>query len=404
MKFKLSTSDLIDALDVVSVVKPRAVTPQGGAGFLFVVRGEKCYLYSRDAMTVARAEFPVTDVEGEGAFVYPAEYIDTFKYVGSSLSFETEEEEDRYLVRYEDNLGASGERSSFDPQLLSPCDRDLDKASTSYDFPAGLLREAINMSRPFLAKPDEARAEEQFKGVMIFDQSKPEWAKGDGYLFGSDGIRALYFQCEQLQGKHLEVHGHYLPALTSFLAKCEGTVTVRRGDHFTFVTNSLGHVFGWPKQSKTHGKFSYYALKNDQNVFSVLRPTFVNALRFARTSLDKSRDKIKVTFDHERKTLQIGVADGSAKAQSLPVPIEEVLQAEDRSQTWNVNIDHLLSLIEPMRSPKVHLRVATVKQGDKEIAMIRTIDTFRMNSEGKAVTESEGTYECRVTRFMPSKD
>lgn len=404
MKFKLNTPDLINALDVVSIVAPRPVTPQGGAGYLFVVRGEKCFVYSRDAMTVARAEFPVSDVEGEGAFVYPAQYIDALRYLGPTATFETEAAEERFLVKYEDDMGASGERLSFDPMLLSTCDKDLDKAATSYEFPAGILREAINMGRPFLAKPQDTRAEEQHKGLIVFDQSKPEWTKGDGYLYASNGIQAFYFQCEQLLGKHMEVHGQYLPSLTSFLAKCEGTVTVRRGDHFTFVTNSEGHVFGWPKQSKTHGKFTYYALKADQNVLSLPKAQIVNALKYARTSLDKNRDKIKVNFDHERKTLQFGVADGSAKATSPAIVIDEVIQAEEKNQTWNVNIDHLLSLIEPMKSHIIQLRVAVVKHGDKEVAMIRTIDTFRMTADGKVVNEPEGSFECKVTRFMPSKD
>lgn len=404
MKFKLNTTDLTHAIDIVSIVTPRPVTPQGGAGFLFVVRGERCYVYSRDAMTVARADFAVTEVEGEGAFVYPSQYIDALRYVGGTLTFETEEGEDRFLVKYEDEMGNSGERLSFDPQLLSTCDRDFDKAQTNYEFPAGILRESINMARPFLAKPQETRVEEQHKGLIVFDQSKPEWAKGDGYLYASNSVQAFYFHCEQLAGKHLEVHGQYLSALTSFLAKSEGTVKVRRGDHYTFVTNAQGHVFGWPKQSKTHGKFSYYALKSDQYVLAVPKAQIVNALKYARVSLDKNRDKIKVNFDHERKTIQFGVADGSAKAQSLPIIIDEVLAAEDKNQTWNVNIDHLLSLIEPMKSHVIQLRVAVVKHGDKEIAMIRTIDTFRMTAEGKVVNEPEGSFECKVTRFMPSKD
>jgi hypothetical protein len=404
MKFKTNTSDLLKAIDLVSIVTPRQVTPQGGAGYLFLVRGERCYVYSRDSVTVARADFPITDVEGEGSFVYPSQYIDALRYVGSSLSVETEEGEDRWLVKYEDEMGASGERLSFDPQLLSTCDKDLEKTTTTYDFPAGILREAINMSRPFLVKPQDPRTEEYYKGLLIFDQSKPEWAKGDGYLYASNSIQSFYFQCEQFAGKHLEVHGQYLPALTAFLAKCEGTVTVRRGDNFTFVTDSQGHVFGWPKQAKTHGKFNYYALKSDQYVFSIPKAQLVNGLKYARVSLDKNRDKIKVSFDHERKTLQFGVADGSVKAQSLPIRIEDDSQFEEKSQVWNVNIDHLLSLIESMRSNVVQLRVAVIKHGDKDLAMIRTIDTFRMTAEGKVVNEPENSYECRVTRFMPSKD
>ncbi len=408
MKFKLITSDLVNALDIVSIVKPRPVTPQGGAGYLFVVRGEKCYLYSRDAMTVARADFPITDVEGEGAFVYPAEYMDFVRYLGDTISFETEEGEDRFLVKHASGE-AKGERLSFDPQLLSTCDRDLDKATTTYDLPVGILREAINMGQPFIAAPKETRVEEQHKGLLLFDQSKPEWVKGDGVLFGSNNIQHFHFQCEQLAGKHLEIHGQYLPSFTSFLSKCKGTVTIHRGDHYTFSTNSSGHVFGWPKQAKTHGKYTYYGLKSDQYVLTLPKAQLVNALKLTRVSLDKTRDKIKVNFDPDRRTIQFNIADGSSKGQSLPVSLLDddkdlTSTFEATSQTWNVNIDHLTMLIEPLKNHKFQLRVAVAKQGDKDIVMMRTIDTFRLNLDGKVVNEPEGSYECKVTRSMPSKD
>lgn len=404
MKFKLNRPDLIKAFEVVSIVTPRPVTPQGGAGYLFVVRGERCYLYSRDAMCVARAEFPISEVEGEGAFVYPAEFIDPFRYVnGDAIAFETsKEDDDKFLVKWQADSGESQERLTFDPDLLSTCDKELEKATTAHEFPSAILREAINQGRPFLAQPKDTRAEEQHKGLIVFDQSKPDWAKGDGYLFASNSIQAFYFHCDAFVGKHFEVHGQYLPSLTAFLSKSEGTVTFRRGDNYTFVLNSEGHVFGWPKQAKVHGKFAYYALKSEQYVFVVPKTRIVNALKYTRTSLDKSRDKIKVQYDHATSKLTFTVADGSVKARGSDIQVE-VTQAE-KDQTWNVNIDHFMQLVEGVKGNNVVLRVVVATRGEKEIAMFRTIDEFRMTPDGKVVVETEGTHVCRVTRFMPSKD
>lgn len=404
MKFKLNAEDLTNAINTVSVVAPRQVTAQGGAGYLFVVRGERCYVYSRDNTCVARTDFAIRDVEGEGAFVYPAQYTDAFKFLVGECVFESEADEDRFTVRYSADNGAEAERTSFDPQLLSTCDKDLEKATTEYEYPAGLLREAINLARPFLADPKNSRTEEQFKGLMVFDSSKSEWSRGDGTLYSSNGTQNFYFECELFKGKHFEVHGQNLPALLSFLSKSEGTVKFRRGDNFTFLINSKGDVYGWPKQAKTHGKYSYYQLKYDQHELLFSKNVLLNAIQFIRVELDKSRDKVKVSYNHENKQIQLSVADGSSKARSFPVASEEGSTGEEKSREWNVNIDQFQKLVDGVKSNRFPLRLYFMQQGDKEVTMMRTIDTFRMTAEGKVVQEQEGSFECKVTRFMPSKD
>lgn len=414
MKFKLNATDLIAALDVVGIITPRPVTPQGGAGYLFVVKGERCYVYSRDALCVARADFAVTEVEKEGSFVYPAEYTSHLRLLeGQTLRFEAEaQEDDRFVVRYESSGGNKAERTSFSPQLLLPCDDDLNATKTSYTFPAAILREGISLSRPFLAKVTDTGIEEQFKAIQIFDKSKPEYAKGDGHLFASDGVKTFYFWSEAFASKGLEVHSQHLPAFISFLAKSGDAITLKCGDHFTFVENAKGHVLGWPRHAKTHGKFSYYPLKSESYVFAVDRVPFLNAIQFTRGELDAKRDKIKFSFNHERRFLQLDISEGTSKANSNPIPVR-VKAKEDGTEwmlpkgwTFSVNIDHLLDLVNGMKGHEVELRVLMLAQEGtrKEVAMFRTIDDFRLDNAGKPTVESEGSYKCRVTRFMPSKD
>jgi hypothetical protein len=426
MKFKLQASDLIAALDVVSIVTPKPVTPQGGAGYLFVVRGDRCYVYSRDALCVARADFPITEADGEGSFVYPAEYIAALRFLdGHSCVFEAQAlEDERFVVRYEASNGAKSERTSFNPALLSTCDDDLNATKTSYDFPAAVLKEAISLSRPFLAKFNDTRTEEQYKALQVFDGSKPDQARGDGHLFAADSVRAFYFWSEAFAQKGLEIHGQHLSALLSFLSKSEEKVVFKMGDHFTFAENAKGHILGWPKHAKTHGKFSYYPLKSDKYVFAVDRVPLLGALQYMRSELDTKRDKIKILFNHERRILQFAISEGTSKAESHSVPVKvkdrEVKEGEGEAQTvktvpwmedhdwaFSVNIDHLIELVSGVKANQVEFRVLTLPpspDGRKEVAMFRTIDDFRLDAAGKSVVEAEGSYRCRVTRFMPSKD
>lgn len=412
MKIKFNATELIAALDVVSIVTPKPVPPTAGAGYLFVVRENRCYVYSRDALTVARADFPVSEVEGEGSFVYPAEYISALRFLdGHTCVIEAEaQEDDRFIVRYSASNGAKSERTSFDPRLLSTCDDDLDATTTSFDFSSPLLREAIRLAKPFLADAGDTRLEEQFKALQIYDKSKAESAKGDGHLFASDAIRAFYFWCSAFVGKHLEVHGQHLSALQAFLAKSD-KVEFRVGAHFTFAVNSKGHVLGWPKHSKTHGKFSYYPPKSDNFVFSLSKSQFLSALQYIRSELDTKRDRIRIGYNHERKQLTLSISEGASKTESHPIPLEVkelegVPITQPRDWQFNCNIDHLIDLVKDVKAPKVEFRVwvALPEGRTKEIAMFRTVDDFRVDASGKVVVEAEESFSCRVTRFMPCKE
>jgi hypothetical protein len=407
VKFRVQTTDLLQALSVVSVVTPKPVTPQGAAGYLFVVREGRCYVYARDAVCVARADFPVEVLEGEGSFAYPAGHVDAFRFLGDAVTLEALTEGDRFVVRYETESGASGERSTFDPILLTTCDTDYERATQEVEFPSALLKEAINLGRPFLAKHADNRLEEQYKGLVLFDGSK-EGQKGDGHLFASNATQAFFFFCEAFAGKGFEIHGMHLGALVAFLSKSEGVVRIRRGTNYLFVSNAQGHVFGWPRHAKTHERFSYYPLSRDAYVLATSKAVVLNALKLIRTELDPTRDKIKVEFDPTSSSITFGVSDGTAKAKSFPVPVRAVTTPEE-GFSFGANIHHLLDLFESVKANDVELRVTVVaadasKGVKKDVAIFRTVDAFRMTPEGKVVIEPEGSFPCKVTRYVPSKD
>jgi len=419
MKFRLQAEDLNEALNVVSIVPPRPITSQGGAGFLFVVEGSTCRIHSRDALRQARAEVEVTDVDGDGSFIYPSDKVKALAYLDGWIEFEAghDKDDDRYWVKYRSEGAAESERSTYDPRLVQSMDEGLDAAETEYTFPSALLKEGLGVTKRYLAKPTETGVEDQFKILQLFDESKKEWARGDGHLFASDHVRVCYFYCEALKGKGLTVHGQHMPMLLAFLAKCEGEVTIKLGQGVTYIVNSKGWALGWAHHVKTHGKFSYYGHKMDGWLLKVDKDIILKTLRHTRAELDKRRDKIRVEYTHEDTSLRFRSSEGSGKVCSVPVgvvPVEDDQGAGTKGKTddfaANVNIDFLLGLFEPMHDHQAEFRASLVPagQGRREVVLFRTIEEFWLSESGKLLISpsdtKEESYQCRVTRFMPSRD
>lgn len=413
IRFKAQAKDLHDALSVVSIVAPRPITPQGGSGFLFVVRGERCYLYSRDALRVARADFAIEPLEGEGAFIYPAENVGLLERAGDgAITFTASSEGETHRVSFLADSGAKDSRSTYDPRLMSTCDKDVEAATDERTFSVGILREALRQARPFLAGDADKRAEDHFKTLQVFDGSNPSWAKGNGTLFAANGVTAFFFQSEAFTDKGLAIHGSHLGSVTSFLGRCSGQVSIRRGANMTFATDERGNVLGWTHHDKTHTRYSYYALSNDQFAFDVPVTATVSALKYMQSGLGTKRDKIKVSFEAADPKFVFSAIEGNSETASFPVPVipHEGSKAEDMS--FFVNINHLIALLADSKGDRTMLRVAVLAKNDKrpkDSAMIRAIDTFLMDKDGKIVPGSEdskpeGTFACRVTRFVPSKD
>jgi hypothetical protein len=414
MKFQAKAADLNAALGIVSIVPPRPITPQGGAGYLFVVRGETCYVYSRDSLRVARADFPVTAVDGEGSFIYPADYVQGFQFLQDEvLEFEAVSDGDVHTVKYTSRSGAGSERTSYDPKLMADCDKDVEAAKNDRSFSVAILREAISLAKPFLSKPQDAKTEDQYKAIQIFDASNEAWAKGNGTMFAADGTQAFYFYCDAFKEKGLGLHGQHLGFVSSFLAKCEDTVTVKTGQNMTFATDSKGRVLGWAHHTKTHQKYAYYGLNNDKFIFDVPVRALVNALKYTGTELDAKRDKIRLTYTAASNELSFMVVGGNSKAKSFPVPVLPKEGSEDRDFTFAVNLYHLIDLFEGAKGDRLEMRVTLLPADErrpKDTAMLRTIDEFLIDTDGKVIggsgveTQPENTFRCRVTRYMPSKE
>lgn len=438
MKFSTKAADLLRALDIVSGVTPKAITPQGGAGYLFKTYRDsegnpRCHVYSRDSNEVARGDLQLLDLEGEGVFISPLRFLDGVKYLADDvISFETKAEGDAFTVSYTSSSGASQESASFDPKLITPIDRDFETASQSQPkvFPVGILRDAIGLSKRFLVDAKDNRTDgEHLKTLQIFDSSNEAWAKGDGTMFATNGIKAFFYYCEAFQSNGLAVHSAHLDRLVTFLSKCRGKVEIRLGERMAFAVHAIHgsdgkmageQIFGWAYHSKMHPKYGYYALKSDQFVLRLPKAATLNALNYTRTTLDANKDKIRMQFSSDKREVNFSVQDGHKKAGSFPVPVIDAQLAEAKDFACNVNIDHLIELVDGVKGNEVLLRIFALAPDDrrpKGAALIRTIDEFWMDSDGKVIGGSstekdtqgnekrpEGGIKCRVTRFMPSKD
>jgi len=429
MKITLKLKDLIDALDIVSIVPPNPITPQGGAGYLFVIReGSSCSIYSRDALHVARATIGCMmgdGYTGEGSFIFPAGFTDGFRFLkDEEIEIEAKQEADAFTVSWSTGSGAGADRASYDPKLMGSCDKDLAEATDERKFPVGLFREALSLAKPFLAKANDTRVPEHFKTIQLFDTTKPEWAKGSGNLFAADGIQAFWFYSDAFKDKGFSIHTQHMGFLSSFLAKSSGEVTFCTGKNMTFATDAKGNVLGWAHHSAMHAKFSYLALSLDKIILALPKTLTVDALKFIRSELGPKEDKINLTIGgykdvevgdktQRHATMVFRVAETRGKARSFPLTAVLVGGTEEREVNFNVNIDRLIELVDGVKGIDVQLRIAVMPANDqrpKESAMFRTIDEFLMDGDGKIVgdiraeTRPEGAFECRVTRFMPSKD
>ena len=435
MRFKLKAAELIKGLNIVSNVSPRAVTPQGGAGYLFKVYRDqggnpRCHIYSRDQSEVARADIKLLELDGEGSFIAPLKLLDGVQYISEDeIDFEVKAEGDVHSVQYQATSGAKSDSGSFDPRLIAPIDKDFEAAGEKQTFAAGILREAISLSKKFLADAKDTRAEEHLKTVQIFDTSNEAWAKGNGTLFATNGTKAFFFFSEAFEGKGVSIHGAHIDRLTTFLSKCSGDVEIRHGDRMMFAVSSTKdkdgnldseQVFGWAYHSKKHSKYSYYPFKIEKFILRLPKVTLINGLNYTSKALEANRDKIRIHFSAAEKQLSFAVLDSSTKRDSFPIPVVEATLAEEADFTYNLNIEQLIELVADVKGHDVMFRVAPVPPDErrpKGAAMFRTIDEFWMDADGKVIGGSgaekdadgnekrpDGGSKCRVTRFMPSKD
>jgi len=418
MKFKVDAKELVAALAVVGKVSP--TVPKGAPGYLVSVSEDGSgFIYSRGEASVARAPLAVTDIEGNGDFLFPAKVASLFRHIKGTLVFEAETDitEGKTKVKYyrenDPDTGVSGERTMESPKLVAKCEAEMAEAQTTHEYSPALLRIALAAIKDYAATKDAdvgGDDNEHFKTIQVFDDSKPEWAKGDGVMYAADSFRAAYFECRAFKGKHFPLSVEHVSVVLSFLSDCEGVVKLHNAANMLFIEDVKGRVLGLRHRVKTHSRYAFYSLDKDKFVFNVGKGPMLDALRQIQAEMADSQDlkKIRVVYDPGKSSVVFQKADsvGSARSDRVALIRGEKDPGNMDEFMAHVNIDHIIDLFANMESNQVELRVAFIPKGNKQFAVFRTMDRVWYGAGGKVAldTTEEGAVECLVTRFMPSME
>ncbi len=404
MKLQVDTASLREALAHVSVVKPKAPLPNTPAAYRVEVRGGSCFLYARDGSHVSRAKFSYLEFEGEegDAFLLPASNVEALAYGGTHLTFSTSETEaGTKVLLIQGERGTVSEAPLLDSNLVLSFDAELTGAQGGAVFKAAVLNDALTQARGFLPKDNNPRTEEHFKSVVIADGSNPKLDLPNGTLYAADGIRAFYYFSDDFVGQAFSIHANHLPLLVSFLAKAKGLVSILKGANLTFASSENGTVLGWSHHHKQYEQARRY--KEDHSIFLTPKETILEALRYLRGAIDEKRNKIKVAYKHSESTLTFSSVDGHSKATSFPVVLipkqveGKTLAVKAEDSEFSMNLDHFLTLVSSCRGNEVELRLNF--RNDKGLVLVRTVETFTLNDEGKI---APGGSSCEITRYVAS--
>jgi len=415
IKFKVKAGDLCKALDVVSVVTPVAGDKKGG--YLFVVRaGGDCTLYSQEPNHQASSKVSLEEVEGEGPFIYPVEFAGGFKHLPKSdtLSIEAGERDNHFYVKYESSSGAEAEHPTFDPKGFKPVLITDTSQESDLKFPSTILRRAIDSVKSGMPNSDESsKVKDFYNSMQLFDTSQKDWEKGDGYLFGSEGKRGSYFYCAEFKGKGLSIHSTNIPAVTGFLGRCTGVVTLRKTPNWSFLINADGQTLGWTHQALTHPKFGYYPDEPIQ--LRINREDLARALSYMQEAVSstakasKSKvDQVRVVYTAEKGTIQVVLAEKSSVKSPNVTATPETELAKTTSFAAMVKIAQMADLLVGLESHEVLLKVIISPANEKrkrDYYHFRVAEKFWLDGSGKVLPgPGEGSFECQLTKFIPSVD
>lgn len=421
IKFTVQAGDLNKALKVVSIVSPQAqASTQQERGYLFVAQGERCSVYSKNGGHEARSSFPITDVEGEGPFMYPADFISEFDFIkDEAVHFTAEENEGAFTVNYK--FGDAGvDRVSFDPKIgmMSDLEKNIQKAMEGQEpqsYNIGMLQEALGVAKSFMATEKDKVAREHYKTVQIFGTDDPPDITdkgGIGYLYAANGVKACYFQTKPFEGRGLVMPGIHLGLLEKFMARSHGDLSVYKTERGYYVANSRDDVIGWPEHMDKHKKFAYYTWDQDSIVVRVEADDMRGQLQYMRATMPKDKTKIRLHYDVDANRFWFTHGGSGSRATSRPIPAEVETCKIEGEVGINLNVDYLLDLFSGVKGHKINFRILVMPPNDKRpkgTFMLRTIDEFLMDNGGEVVGGvvdpiPEGANVCRVTRYTSGMD
>lgn len=413
ISFTVDAKELNRAIGVVSVVVPQ--TQSGGAGgFLFVVRNDRCVIYSRDNNKhEARSSFAISEVSGEGNFILPTENIKALEYLKGGVTFFVTEQDGVHKVRYRHGVSGSSERVSLDPRSMLSFEKDIQTAVdtvTPREYPIKVLQFALGTSKSFLPKPTEQLEQDHFRTIKIFGSSEedPTLAKANGYMVTANGREVCYFQCNAFLNNDLLVPQQHLSLIESFLSQSSGRVKAYILSNKSYLINEDGDVLGWPKHDSEMKKFAYYA-KTEEIAVMVERDAMLSQLKYMRADLQKDRTKIKLHYDPSTDNFWFSSVNDTSNNTSVPVPSTKIAVQVEQPIIVPVNVEQMIHMFTGLRGYSAEFRIKILAGTDtrpKDRYMLRTIDGFNISDDGTVSglldEPNPDLYECRVTRFAPS--
>jgi len=427
IQFKVDAGEFNRALKLVSIVSPQ-MTSQQEKGFLFLVKGTTCFVYSKNGGHEARSSFEIYEVMGEGSFMYPSDYIGALFFVKGAIEFTATAEGEVFAVKSIFGLasGTPGVKmhASFDPRAMNLFEKDIQDAVSSQEpkiFNIKILRKALGSAKTFVAKDDKA-SHEYYRTIQVFGDSELDnLKKANGYMFASNGNQAFYFKTSTFMNTGFTVPHQHLPLLESFMGQSAGSLKVYTTARGFYVMNEKNDVIGWPHHSETYKKFNYYT-KDKDTVVTVTTKDVYSQLQFMHASMAEKSSRIQWHINTGDKRMWFSLTDEGNNVVSLPVPLIKIEhdKFDGKERTTNINVNHMLGLFEDSAGDTIEFRImATSKEGQKDQYFFRTIDSFYLNGESGDLMigdpkqdqdekqhkdPPEGAQVCQVTRFMPGMD
>ena len=423
MQIRFKAASLNEALGIVSIVEPKPLGGQTGSSvYLFHCFNNPdqenkpwCRVYSRNDQQVARAGFELEELDEEGSFTFQVQPTQMFRSIPEDIvtikTVAGDGDSEAPAIKVTTTSGNKYDHSTYDPRRVARCDKEFAEATAggNIEFAVGILREALNLSQSFLpGSTKKESVDEHFNTVQIFDQSNPEWAKGNGNLFCSDGHRVFYFQSAAFQDKGFAIHATHINKVASYLGKCVGATQFFKNKNMTFAVNGTkDQLLGWVHDVEKHTRFATYPMSRDKWVFHTSKSPLLKAMDITKIALDNKQDqRVHLVYTAADDLLRFVSNESAGKFESFPFIAGKLETSLASDFDYNVDLSNFRSLIEDTKGQAVELRFAPIESGKG--AYIRTIDEVTLDSNGKVSSGSteDGNagvqYKCKVTRFMTS--
>jgi hypothetical protein len=386
-RFRTSAASAREALKVVKIVPPRPFTLNNDAGYLFVVRGTSCTVYSWDALHVTRADLPISDAAGEASFIYPAPFITD---LDDDLAVVILSGENVFRATWNGGRGGSAERQLLNPKWASACDAELDAAVNPQTCPASVLREAVTVARSLKPTSSLSSIRTDPPPAIQVGPVRDGPTSTTGCVHASNGVDSIsiFSPVFGAISTPLLVPGVSAPLLRDFLARCEGDVTIKTGATSDFAIDSRGRALGWKRAAKAYDTIRVRRFDRDTTGLQLSARDVLHAVRHFREALHLY-PIVSFAYDGAR-AIRISAADVT----SAPV---SVTPAEDsRVAGFDVKIELMaLARIFGTRSECVALRARALEPTEARPirrVMLRTIDEYAVDG-----------FPFRVERFCVSR-